>query len=99
MEQEVSANSESLSSSTRRRASPDPNNGLQFQFPASIGDGRMEGSLSYQRGQFAFIKSSFSEPPEIWYARDVAAECNAPADNPNACYEVQARLLRTSTTT
>jgi dipeptidyl aminopeptidase/acylaminoacyl peptidase len=65
----------------------DRNNGLRFQFPASIGDGRLEMSVSYERGQFAFIKSSFSEPPEIWYARDVAAECSAPADDPNACYE------------
>ena len=64
-------------------------NVLDFQFPASIGDGRMEGSISDQRGGFAFIKSSFSEPPEIWYARDVAAECKAPVENPNACYEFQ----------
>ncbi len=63
------------------------NNVLDFQFPASIGDGRLEMSLSIERGQFAFTKSSFSEPPEIWYARDVGAECAAPADNPNACYE------------
>jgi dipeptidyl aminopeptidase/acylaminoacyl peptidase len=62
-------------------------NVVDFQFLASIGDGRMEGSISHERGQFAFIKSSFSEPPEIWYARDVAAECTAPADNPNACFE------------
>jgi len=61
--------------------------GLMFQFPASIGDGRMEGSLQYTRGQFAYIKSSFSEPPEIWYARDVGAECTAPANNVNACNE------------
>jgi dipeptidyl aminopeptidase/acylaminoacyl peptidase len=64
-------------------------NVLDFQFPASIGDGRMEGSISDQRGGFAFIKSSFSEPPEIWYTRDVAAECKAPVENPNACYELQ----------
>ncbi len=63
------------------------NNVVNFQFPSSIGAGRLEMSLSYERGQFAFIKSSFSEPPEIWYARDVGAECSAPADNPNACYE------------
>jgi dipeptidyl aminopeptidase/acylaminoacyl peptidase len=65
------------------------NNVVGFQFPASIGDGRMEMSLSFSHGGWAFIKSSFSEPPEIWYARDVAAECAAPADNPNACYEFQ----------
>ena len=68
-------------------SSSDLNNGLRFEFPASIGDGRMEGSVSYERGQFVFIKSSFSEPPEIWYARDVAGECKAPANDPNACYE------------
>jgi dipeptidyl aminopeptidase/acylaminoacyl peptidase len=68
-------------------SSSDQNSGLRFEFPASLGDGRMEGSVSYERGQFAFIKSSFSEPPEIWYARDVAAECSAPASDPNACYE------------
>jgi dipeptidyl aminopeptidase/acylaminoacyl peptidase len=65
----------------------DQENSLFFQFPASIGDGRFEMSISHERGQFAFIKSSFSEPPEIWYARDVAAECTAPANDPNACYE------------
>jgi dipeptidyl aminopeptidase/acylaminoacyl peptidase len=64
-------------------------NVLDFQFPATIGDGRMEGSLSYERGQFAFVKSAFSEPPEIWSARDVAAGCNAPANEPNACYEIK----------
>jgi len=62
-------------------------NVIDFQFPAGIGDGRLEGSLSSTRGGLAFIKSSFSEAPEIWYARDVAAECSAPAENPNACYE------------
>ena len=65
------------------------NNVRLFEFPASIGDGRMEMSLSIERGQFVFIKSSFSEPPEIWHARDVAAECSAPAGNPNACYEIE----------
>jgi dipeptidyl aminopeptidase/acylaminoacyl peptidase len=65
------------------------NNKLLFQFPASIGDGRMEMSLSIARSQFAFVKSSFSEPPEIWYVRDVAAECSAPANDPNACFEFQ----------
>jgi dipeptidyl aminopeptidase/acylaminoacyl peptidase len=68
---------------------PVRSNVLDFQFPASFGDGRMEGSLSDERGGFAFIKSSFSEPPEIWYGRDVAAECSAPANDPNACYEFQ----------
>jgi len=63
------------------------NSTLVFQFPANIGDGRMELSLSYARGQWAFLKSSFSDPPEIWYARDVAAECIAPASDPNACFE------------
>jgi dipeptidyl aminopeptidase/acylaminoacyl peptidase len=62
-------------------------NVVGFRFPASIGDGRLEMGLSYERGQFAFIKSSFSEPPEIWYARDVATECERPANDPNACYE------------
>ena len=62
-------------------------NGVRFQFPSTISDGRQEMSLSDERGQFAFIKSSFSEPPEIWYATDVGAECTAPAENPNACYE------------
>ncbi|MGP8250924.1 MAG: prolyl oligopeptidase family serine peptidase [Terracidiphilus sp.] len=65
----------------------DQNSSLFFQFPASVGDGRFEMSLSHERGQFVFIKSSFSEPPEIWYARDVAAECTAPANDPNICYE------------
>jgi dipeptidyl aminopeptidase/acylaminoacyl peptidase len=66
---------------------PARNNVVKFQFPAQIGDGRMELSLSYARGQWAFVKSSFSQPPEIWYARDVAAECSPPADDPNGCYE------------
>jgi dipeptidyl aminopeptidase/acylaminoacyl peptidase len=65
----------------------DRKNDLVFQFPASIGDGRYEMSLFFERGQFVFIKSSFSEPPEIWYARDVAAECTPPSNDPNACYE------------
>ncbi len=63
------------------------NNRVAFQFPATIGDGRMKLSLSYARGQWAFVKSSFSEPPEIWYVRDVGAECVPPADDPNTCYE------------
>jgi dipeptidyl aminopeptidase/acylaminoacyl peptidase len=62
-------------------------NGVRFQFPSSIADGRQEMSLSYERGQFALIKSSFSEPPEIWYAIGVGAECSAPADDPNGCYQ------------
>jgi dipeptidyl aminopeptidase/acylaminoacyl peptidase len=60
-------------------------NDIDFRFPANLGDGSLQGSLSIARGQFAFIKSSFSEPPEVWYARDVAAECT---DNgSNGCYE------------
>ncbi len=63
------------------------NNVRNFQFPAAIGDGRMKLSLSHARGQWVFVKSSFSEPPEIWRARDVGAECIPSADAPNACYE------------
>ena len=70
-----------------RSSHSDQDNSLFFQFPASIGDGRFEMSISHERGQFAFIKSSFSEPPEIWYARDVDGECTAPASDPNICYE------------
>ena len=70
------------------RSSPSVrNNLLRFQFPAHIANGRMELSLSFARGQWAFVKSSFSEPPEIWFARDVAAECTPPPRDPNACYE------------
>jgi dipeptidyl aminopeptidase/acylaminoacyl peptidase len=63
------------------------NDAVRFQFPSNVGDGRLEMSLSFERGQFVFIKSSFSEPPEIWYATDVGAECSPPVDHPNACYE------------
>jgi len=63
------------------------NNVVRFQFPARIGDGRMQLSLSYARGQWTFIKSSFSEPPEIWDATDIAAECSPPANDPNGCYQ------------
>jgi len=63
------------------------NNLVDFQFPATVGDGRMELSLSFARGQWAFVKSSFSDPPEIWSASDVAAECVPTAADPNACYE------------
>ncbi len=38
-----------------------------FLVPASIGDGRMEMSLSFaNNGDVAFIRRSFSEPPEVW---------------------------------
>jgi dipeptidyl aminopeptidase/acylaminoacyl peptidase len=42
-----------------------------FHIPASIGDGRMEMSLSgtADRSYFVYIDSSFSLPPEISYAR------------------------------
>jgi dipeptidyl aminopeptidase/acylaminoacyl peptidase len=45
------------------------NNVVDFEFPASIGDGRMEMSLSHEGNAFAFIKSSFSDPPEIFVER------------------------------
>ncbi|QNI30975.1 S9 family peptidase [Alloacidobacterium dinghuense] len=56
---------------------------LNFQFPANIGDGRLMMSLSDGGGDFAFIKSSFSEAPEVWVARDVDGECA------KDCYEFQ----------
>jgi dipeptidyl aminopeptidase/acylaminoacyl peptidase len=62
-------------------------NEIAFQFPATIGDGRMQLSLSYARGRWAFVKSSFSEPPEIWYVKDAGAKCISPADGPDACYK------------
>jgi len=42
-----------------------------FHIPATIGDGRMEMSLSgtADRSYFVFIASSFSLPPEVSYAR------------------------------
>ncbi|MBV8673591.1 MAG: S9 family peptidase, partial [Acidobacteriaceae bacterium] len=60
-------------------------NVIKFHFPATLGDGHLEGSISIARGQFAFIKSSYSEAPEVWYARDVAAECADEVNN--GCYE------------
>ena len=60
-------------------------NALNFRFPATLGDGRLEGSISIARGHFAYIKSSYSEAPEVWYARDVAAECTDEVNN--GCYE------------
>jgi len=45
--------------------------GTYFHISAAIGDGRMEMSLSgtADRSYFVFIASSFSLPPEIFYAR------------------------------
>jgi dipeptidyl aminopeptidase/acylaminoacyl peptidase len=34
--------------------------------PASVGDGRLEQSLSVAHGSVAYIKSSFAEPPEVY---------------------------------
>jgi dipeptidyl aminopeptidase/acylaminoacyl peptidase len=45
--------------------------GTYFHISATIGDGRMEMSLSgtADRSYFVFIASSFSLPPEVFYAR------------------------------
>jgi dipeptidyl aminopeptidase/acylaminoacyl peptidase len=44
---------------------------MYFHISASIGDGRLEMSLSgtADRSYFVFIASSFSHPPEVFYAR------------------------------
>ena len=63
------------------------NNVLDFHFPATLGDGSLEMSLSTARGQFAFIKSSFSEPPEVWYVRDIGPDPGASFPDPNDAYE------------
>jgi dipeptidyl aminopeptidase/acylaminoacyl peptidase len=50
---------------------------IHFLIPATIGDGRLEQSISFAKdGQAAMIQSSFSSPPEVW-AGDLAKDGGA----------------------
>jgi dipeptidyl aminopeptidase/acylaminoacyl peptidase len=74
-------------SQVRTLIPPDPALGIaggtshDFDLPATIGDGRLDMSLAEQSGNFAFVKSSYDAPPEVWLAKDELGEC------PDGCYE------------
>lgn len=52
----------------------------KFLVPATLGDGRLELSLSFARdGRVAFIESSYAQAPEVWTGRFDGGAGNVPA--------------------